>query len=410
MRFAQVIGQERAKAQLLQLVQTDKLPHALMLLGPPGVGKRTLALALAQYLWCENRGSEDACGECPSCQKMEKLEFPDLQFSYPVIKREEMDDPPTSDVYLNIWRPKMLEYPYFDLFEWVQTMAVAPLYKDKKRKGDSDSKPEGEDGKVSNKQANIYKAECNEIVRKISLKSFSGRHKVLLLWLPEYLDKEGNSLLKIIEEPPADTIFILVAENPDRILPTIISRCQIIRVGAIADEAIAEGLMTRVKDMTKEKAWQLALPADGNFHKAMQLATTSAEVSIPDVFINWLRACYRPRGAAWLKTIDDLAELGRESQKHLMTYGLHFLREALVHSLSDRLPIRLQGQEFVTAQKIMASLDPERIDAISEVLSKCQYHIERNANAKVMFFNHSMQIHRIMHRIGAYSATVMQSG
>jgi len=401
MKFAEVIGQEREKVKLLQLVQTDKLPHALMLLGPPGSGKRTLALALTQYIFCENRGKEDSCGACTSCKLIEKLEYPDLLFTFPVINRNTGKDPSKSEDFLSGWRQMMLQHPYFSLFEWVQTMAVMPLSGDKKKKkGETESQEEEEKGgKASNKQANIFKSECNEIVRKMSLKSFFGRQKVLLLWMPEYLDKEGNSLLKIIEEPPPDTIFILVAENSEDILPTILSRCQIIRIGAIADEAVVEGLMRRVEGMTREKAWELALPADGNFNTAVQLSEEAEGISYGDLFIEWMRSCFRrPGGIQRLKIIEMLADLGREPQKHLLSYGLHFLREMLVHSISDSLPVRLQGQEFVSSKKLMELLNPEKVGEIAELLSDCQYHVERNANPKVLFFYISMQIHRIMHR------------
>jgi DNA polymerase-3 subunit delta' len=401
MKFAEVIGKEREKAKLLQLVQTDKFPHALMLLGPAGSGKRTLALALAQYMFCESPVGQDSCGACTACKQMQKLEYPDLLFTFPVINRSSTSDPSKSEVFLKGWRQMMLQHPYFSLFEWVQAMTVMPLTSDKKKKKGAAEGGDGEDGtgKVANKQANIFRGECAEIVRKMTLKSFYGKQKVLLLWLPEYLEKEGNSLLKIIEEPPQDTIFIFVAENSEDILPTILSRCQIIRIGAIDDEAIAEALISRVKGISREKAWELALSADGNFNTAMQLAAETEGDSYGNLFIDWMRSCYRrPGGVQRLKIVEVLAEMGREPQKHLLSYGLHFLREMLVHSISDSLPARLQGQELVSAKNLMRLLTPEKIGEIGALLSDCHYHVERNANSKVLFFYISMQIHRIMHR------------
>ena len=366
MLFSQVLGQKTVQAQLLRMVQSDRLPHALLLLGPQGVGKRTLALALAQYVLCEAPESTDACGNCRSCRSVGGLKHPDLHFSYPTAGANAI-----SEHFIDAWRTRMEESPYFDVFDWIKTI-----------------------GKESN-QGNITKDECVNIVRKLSLKAFMGKRKILVMWLPEFLGKEGNRLLKLIEEPPDDTLFILLAENPERILPTILSRCQIVRVGPIDDAEVSEGLQ-RIKGMLPEQADTTALLADGNFHLALQLAANQ-ENNYADLFVEWLRACHQNSGIGWVKIAERIAELGREPQKYLITYGLHFLREALILSLTDQLPPRLRGQQLVTAQKLMsAGLDAERIEGMSALLSESHYHVERNANAKVLFVNTSIRLHRIM--------------
>ncbi|HRJ16441.1 MAG TPA: hypothetical protein PLI34_15690, partial [Saprospiraceae bacterium] len=265
MLFSQVIGQKTVQAQLLRMVQSDRLPHALLLLGPPGSGKRTLALALAQYVLCDAPGPTDACGACRSCRSVEGMKHPDLHFSYPTAGANAI-----SEHFLDAWRTRMAESPYFDVFDWIKTI-----------------------GKESN-QGNITKDECVNIVRKVSLKAFMGRRKILLMWLPEFLGKEGNRLLKLIEEPPDDTLFVLLAENPERILPTILSRCQIVRTGPIDDADVSEGLQ-RIKGVSPEQADTTALLADGNFYLALQLAGNQ-ENNYADLFVEWLRACHQNSG------------------------------------------------------------------------------------------------------------------
>lgn len=368
MLFSQIIGQQVVQAQLLRMAQSGRLPHALLLLGPPGAGKRTLALALAQYVLCEKPSADDACGHCSACRVVAQMKHPDLHFSYPTVGANAI-----SENFIEQWRELMEANPYFDVFEWVKTIAK------------------------DNNQGNINKEECVNIVRKISLKAFMGKRKILIMWLPEFLGKEGNRLLKLIEEPPEDTLFIFLAENPERILPTILSRCQILRAGPIEDEAVAAGLQSR-KGLALEQARALALLADGNFNTAQQLAANQGN-NYATLFIEWLRACHQSSGPGWVKAAELLAELGREPQKYLLSYGLHFLREALVHSIVEQLPLRIQGQELVTAQKLMTRLDPGRIGLMSELLSECHYHVERNANAKVLFLNTTIRMHRVMHGV-----------
>ncbi len=367
MLFAQVIGQQAVQAQLLHMAQQGRMPHALMLHGPLGSGKRTLAMAVAQYLLCYSPSPSDACGQCPACRHAARMEHPDLHFSYPTVGTNAL-----SEHFLKEWRAMMEKSPYFDAFEWVKTIAK------------------------DNNQGNITKEECVSIVRKLSLKAFLGQRKVLVMWLPEYLGKEGNRLLKLIEEPPLHTYFILLAENPERVLPTILSRCQMVRVGPLSDDEVATGLKRLQPELSDEQVRTAAILANGNLHAALQLIETH-DNRFAARFIDWMRACHLSNAAGWVSMAEQLAELGREPQKYLLSYGLHFLREALVHQLAPALPARLQGQELVTAQKFMARLDAHRIGLMANLLSQAYYHIERNANAKVLLLHVSIQLHRIMH-------------
>ena len=239
MYFNNVIGQAGKKSLLLQMARSGRMPHSLLLLGSPGSGKLALALALAQYILCEDPGESDACGDCNSCRKVSRLIHPDLHFSFPTVGTNA-----TSDMFLAQWRAIIGRHPYFNLNQWLQEIGA------------------------ENRQGNINREECKNILRKLSLKTFEGSHKVLVIWLPEFLGKEGNRLLKIIEEPPEKTVFILVAEDQEQILNTILSRCQLVRIHPLSDEEVIEGLL-RHRDIPRERARSVAHLSNGNFNEAL---------------------------------------------------------------------------------------------------------------------------------------------
>jgi len=224
MQLATVIGQEKVKQSLTQLVDAARIPHAMLFLGPAGSGKLAMAIALAQYILCEQKAGGESCGVCRQCLKASKLVHPDLHFSYPFIGSKL-----TSLEYITQWRSAILDNPYLEVNQWLQLIGA------------------------ENKQGNINKDECLRIIKQLSLKSFESDYKILILWLPEYLQKEGNRLLKLIEEPPEKTIFILVAEAQERILNTILSRCQIVKFNALSDELIINGLVGK-KTISEEQA------------------------------------------------------------------------------------------------------------------------------------------------------------
>jgi DNA polymerase-3 subunit delta' len=366
MLFAQVIGQDNVKAHLLQLAQSGRLPHALLFVGPPGTGKRTLAWALAQYVLCLQPTQEDACGQCSQCQQVAKMQHPDLHFSFPSVGKEAK-----SEDFIREWRSSMAKQPYFDAFTWISSI------------GDE------------KKQGNITKEECVHIVHKVSLMAYEGKKKILIMWLPEYLGKEGNRLLKLIEEPPDNTLFILIAEALENILPTILSRCQLIRVDPLGDDEIAAALPARMPELTADMAHTLAMLADGNFNTALQLSVSTGN-DYAGLLVDWLRACHQRNAAGWYQLSEELNKLGREKQKHLLSYGLHFLREALANSIVPAQPVRIRGELLTVAQKFMQRLEPLGIGEMAALLSDCHYHIERNANAKILFMHASIRMHEIM--------------
>lgn len=364
MQFSEVIGQESPKAILRNMASGQRVPHALLLLGAEGSGKLSLALAFTQYLLCENPTDTDSCGQCSTCNKVKKLIHPDVHFSYPTVGSKA-----TSEQYLAQWREAILANPYQNVNEWLQRIGA------------------------ENKQGNITKEECVSIIRKLSLKTFESEYKVLILWLPEFLGKEGNRLLKMIEEPPENTIFLLVAENQSLILNTILSRCQLINVNQLPDEEVIAGLI-QSKGLDAEAAKAAAFLADGNFNEALQLAGQQQNHHAA-VFLEWMRICYKGNPIKMVPWVEKIAKEGRENQKHFLTYALHFLREYLLLKAAGDLPVRLQETELTTAKKMTKVLELEQVEQLSKLFSDCTYAVERNANPKVLFLDASIQMKRI---------------
>jgi len=366
MTFDHIIGQSTNKDHLRRMADTNRVPHALLFLGPEGCGKLAMAIAFAQYLLCENRQGTEACGTCSNCVKAAKLAHPDLHFSYPTVGTNVK-----SDQYLKEWRSLLQETSYPALNQWLQHIGA------------------------ENRQGNINREECLNIVRKLSLKTFEANYKILIMWMPEHLGKEGNRLLKLIEEPPEQTIFMLVAENQEQILNTILSRCQVVKFNALSDEEVATGLEQQF-GKTAEEALQLAQLASGNFHEAQQLAK-QAENDNAKLFLDWMRKCYKGHGVELVEWVTEFAKIGRENQKFFLQYALHFMREYLyLKATGDASRLRLRPEEQKTAKNLTKVIGLEQVDAIVQLLNDYSYYIERNANPKVLFLDGSIRMHRIL--------------
>jgi DNA polymerase-3 subunit delta' len=369
MLFRQVIGQQEVKGLLRQIGAQERVPHATILLGPPGSGTLPLAIAWASMLLCLQPENGEPCGTCPHCAKSLKLIHPDLHFSFPTVSDKD-GGKTTSDKFLPAWRKALEENPYFSVTDWLLQI-----------------------GK-ENKQGNITKEECLSIYHKLNLTSFESSRRILIMWLPEYLGKEGNRLLKLIEEPPKDTYFILVAENMDLILPTILSRCQIIKVPPLQDAEIIDELHIRFPELG-EKAPAIAYLANGNFNEALELAREKESVE-SGALLHWIRKTYAGKPREILRWSEEAAAWGREKQKHFLLFGLHFLRELLLLRLGCGLAARLQGAELDFALKFTPYVDEEKIEQISRLWAECIFAIERNANAKILFLDTSIQMNYIL--------------
>lgn len=364
MVFNDIIGQSKAKSFLLQLARHERVPHAMLFLGPTGCGNLALAVAFAQLL----QSGPTINNQQPA---INVLAHPDIHFSFPTVGANAV-----SANFLKEWRKFLSETPYADANTWLQSIGA------------------------ENKQGNITKDECNAIIKKLSLKTFEGRYKILVMWLPEYLGKEGNRLLKLIEEPPENTIFLLAAENQDLILNTIVSRCQLVKTGLLSDEEVTEGLRQK-RGLDENRARQIAFLADGDFNAALQIADRPDNDNAR-LLLDWLRKCWRGHAPELVRWTEDFAKLGRENQKQFLHYGLHFLREMLMLTVAappsggEGLGARLRPEELSTAQNMAKVLDFEKIGKLASLFNDNIYYIERNANPKILFLDTSIQMNQIM--------------
>lgn len=376
MQFSAVIGQSTIKQQLAQLVTQNRVSHAWLFLGKDGYGGLPLALAFAQYLVCTQRGSNvtalsntDACGICSACIKAQQLTHPDIHYTYPVISSKTGEKPISKD-YIQAWRSFIKQKPYGSVYNWLQTIGA------------------------ENKQGNITAKECDEIAHTMNLKSFESTYKILLLWMPEYLGNEGNKLLKLIEEPPNNTIFILIAENESLILPTILSRTQLIKIPPIDSAEIKQQLLTKY-NISEIQAQQIASIANGSFNEALHILQHTDE-DWQMLIRNWLNAILKGGPVAQVKWIEEVSKLGRENQKQLLLYFIHLLEQSIRLQLIGTKNIVLTNIEHDFAQRINKITGVTQQQYLAEELNKAIYYVERNANAKIIF--HALTI-RLYHNI-----------
>ncbi len=374
MYFKDIPGKEAEKQFLLSNAKADRLAHAQLFLGRTGSGQLPLALAFASYLLCTNRTETDSCGECSACLKSQKFIHPDVHFSFPVVKKDGKNrNETTSNDFLNEWRSVLKKNPYLDMKTWLHSL------------------------NLENGQANINVKECVEIVKKLGLKTFESEYKVLIMWMPEYLRNEGNRLLKLIEEPPDNTIILLVAEKQDAILNTILSRVQLLKVHPFTDEQIKLHLESTL-NISPADAEQFIGIADGNMNTAINLASQEI-VNYSDSLFQWLRVAYKMEPVEMGKWVNEMSSWGRENQKNFLEYGLHFFREYLFSLNTGRKNLRLNEYELSIAEKMTSLLDISKTEQLILILNDCIGAVERNANPKILFLADSLDIGRVMRNI-----------
>ncbi|HVI47691.1 MAG TPA: hypothetical protein VM802_22660 [Chitinophaga sp.] len=370
MLFSDIIGQTAVQQQLMQSVEQNRLSHAMILLAPEGAGGLPLGLAFTQYLVCENKQANGACGKCAACQKASQCIHPDIHYSYPVIPRKAGDKPVSTD-YIAEWREFVNTNPYGNAYDWLQFIGA------------------------ENKQGNITATECQDIIRKLNLKSFESGYKILLMWMPEYLGNEGNRLLKLIEEPPQNTLFILIAENQEQILATILSRTHLIKVNPLTKEDMVKALTERGK-VAPAKAQQIATITAGNYREAVYLLQHSDD-DYHELLRNWLNYLFTGNRVAlqeWIEGISS-AKTGRENQKQFLRYFINLLEHTLRLQFIDRSQLAFSPEEMDFSAKLSKLADLNQMQQIVEELDNACYYIERNANAKLLFHALSIKLQYI---------------
>lgn len=373
-KFSDVIGQQQAKDRLVQEVTEGRVPHALMLCGPQGVGKLALALAYGRYLCCSHRTTTDACGACPSCVKWDKLVHPDVHFMFPVVKNAKRKKESCDD-YLPEWRHMLSTSPYFDLQQWTEEMDA------------------------ENGQPIIYARESDEITRKLDLKSSEGSYKVVILWLPEKLHEAcANKLLKLLEEPPQQTTFLLVTEASDQVLPTIVSRTQRFNVPRIEEKTLSDALYMRY-GLSQEDSFSIAHLANGSLLKAVDTLRTDKESERNfKLFVNLMRLAYQRKVRDLKQWSEQVAALGREPQKGFLEYCQHMVRESFICNLHCRELNYMTRQEEGFASRFAPFVNERNVAALMEELSEAQAHVGQNVNPRMVFFDLALKVTVLLRR------------
>ncbi|WP_162051721.1 DNA polymerase III subunit [Pontibacter pamirensis] len=367
MQFKNIIGHQEKKALLLKSVQQNHVAHAQLFLGQEGSANLALALAYATYINCENKQPEDSCGTCNSCAKMNKLVHPDFNFVMPVTTTKSVSKDALSNKFMIEWREFVLASPYQGLNEWMQHIGA------------------------ENKQGNISKDESRQLVKLVSLKAFEGAYKIVVIWLPELMHSSAaNALLKLLEEPPAQTLFLLVSQSAEKLLATITSRTQIVKVRNFTEQEVVAHLQQKYSadDTT---ANQIAQLAEGNLNAAAKL-TTEISSDYFVFFTEWMRHCYSYKFTDLIDMSDKFQTLGRENQKNFLLYALNLFRKVMLFGVDNSLITFLPPAELDFVQKFSKVITEANAEELAEELNQAHYHIERNANPKMVFVDSSIQI------------------
>ena len=361
MQFNEVIVNDKAVKHLLAEVKNDRVGHAQMFIGPEGSGKLPLAIAFSQFLLCDNPDNKDSCGVCPHCQKMNSLTHPDLHFAYPVpiSKAEKVA---SSDDLRSEWNQMILKQPHFGIENWLEQI-----------------------GSVG-KNPIIGVDESRSILKKLSLKSFSGKYKILIIWLPERMNAQAaNKMLKLLEEPPAHTLFLLLCDNSETILPTIISRTQSLNIPALKVEQVA-AYLTKKNGIDKAIAHSVASLSQGNMVDALNAVHgDKSQHAYFDLFVKLMRSAYAANPNDLMNISDEIAELDKEKQKNFVKYGLHIFRESIIMNYMKDQLLNLREEESAFLNKFAKFINNQNITELMEDFNEAYFHLERNANSKILF-------------------------
>lgn len=370
MQFKDVIGQSAIKQRLIQSVRENHVSHAQLFLGPAGSGKLPLALAYAQYILCPNRTETDSCGVCPTCQKMQKLAHPDLHFVVPTATTKKVKTNPESDLFMEEWREYVIQNQgYVDTSSWYTFLDV------------------------ENKQGYMSVRDAASLLRKLSMKSYEGEYKIAIIWMAEKMRVDtANKLLKLLEEPPEKTVFLLIAEDAEELLATIKSRTVLVKIPAIEPAAIESALQTRL-GCDPQQAHNAAMISEGNWLNACHSVKESEDRKFFfTTFQQWMRLCFR---AAYSEIIDfsaNIKTLGREKQKELLDYGLRIIRNALLFNNNLAEIVMLPDDEKKFNANFAPFVNAANLAQIADLFEEAIRQIERNGNAQIIFTDVSFKM------------------
>lgn len=381
MLFSEILGQDYLKNHLTTSALSGRIPHAQLFVGPEGSGTLPMAIAYAQFILCQNAGQENQGGNDACNLKFEHFSHPDLHFIYPNVTTEEVKSKPKSIDLIAEWRAFLQQNPYGSLFDWYQHLGV------------------------QNKQGEIRVDDADEIVKSLGLKSYEGGYKIVIIWMAEKMNiSASNKLLKLLEEPTEKTLFILIAENEEDILQTILSRCQVLHFSAIPEKIISDAL-TKQHDLDPRTAAKIAHQAQGNYNKALQIINETGEDLIFEKwFVDWVRAAFRAKGNAaaiqdLIQWSEQIAALGRETQKKFLSYCIELFRQALLLNYQTTSLVYMEPKiEKFKLENFAPFVSGNNIQDIYKELSDAIYHIERNGNAKIILTDLSIKLTRLIHK------------
>ena len=381
MQFSEVLGQKHIKNHLTTSVEKGRIAHAQLFVGPEGSGTLPMALAYAQYILCSNKNGENKGGNESCNTKFIKFSHPDLHFAFPVTTSEKVKSKPVSNYYLEEWRQLLDQQPYGNLFDWYKLLGV------------------------DNKQGQIGVDEALQIVKSLALKSYEGGYKVMIIWMAEKMNTAAsNKLLKLIEEPPEKTIFILITEDEEQIISTIRSRCQVLHFPPLAENAIVKALVKNYH-IEESVASKIAHQANGNYNKACDLIYQDSEdIQFEKWFILWVRSAFKAKGNKGaihdlILWSEEIAKTGRETQKKFLDFCLNYFRQALLMNYRANELVYLEPKsESFKLEKFAPFVHDSNIIEISDEIQDAIYHIERNGNSKIILTDLSIKLTRLLHK------------
>ena len=380
MLFSEILGQEHIKAHLSQSVNNGRIAHAQLFVGPEGSGTLPMAIAYAQYLLCNNSNNENTGGDEACNLKFQNLSHPDLHFAFPVATNGVIKSHPVSNHFMIEWRELINEQPYGNLFDWYKKIGI------------------------EKKQGQIGVDEAQDIVKSLSLKAYEGGYKVMIIWMAEKINTQAaNKLLKLIEEPPNKTVFILITEDEEQIINTIKSRCQVLHFPPLSEEVIKQGLIKKYS-IAQDVAGKIAHQANGNFNKACDLVYQDTEDTLfEEWFVFWIRSAFKAKGNKsaihdLISWSEDIAKTGRETQKQFLQFCLNFFRQALLMNYKAEQLVYIEPKEGFKLENFAPFVHGNNILDISDELQDAIYHIERNGNSKIILSDLSIKLTRLLHK------------